>query len=436
MSNSTQQNDISRYHRAAIALHWLIAALLVYQFALGLRLEGVHQPALKFTAFQMHKSVGIAILVLSLARLALRIMVPRPEPVGTRLQQRLAGLAHAAFYAIMLLGPVTGWIIVSTARIKVPTLLFGLIPLPHLPFPAGAHDAAELGHVALAWLLPALLLLHLAAVVYHWRAADPVPRRMLPRAVAPGYGLPLALASLTACAAAGAAGPLPNLWSSLTAPSPVPGSGSAIAATESPSEEALASEAPSLNPASETPSETASEAESEAAKVVSCDWTVAAGSRLGFTASYAGSPVNGTFRSWSARIHFCEDDLPNAAIDASIALGSVDTADASRDENLKGASFFDTASFARARFVAHGFKKLGPGRYSADGTLTLRGAARPVRLTFALKVTGETATAQGSAQLRRLAFGVGTDEWAATDQIADAVAVSFTIKARRKPQAP
>lgn len=432
MSNSTQHNDISRYHRAAIALHWLIAALLVYQFALGLRLEAIHLPAQKFTAFQMHKSVGIAILVLSIARLALRILVPRPEPVGTRPQQRLAGLAHAAFYAIMLLGPVTGWIIVSTAKIKVPTLLFGLIPLPHLPFPAAAHDAAELGHVILAWLLPALLVLHVAAVIYHWRAADPVPGRMLPRGVAPGFGLPLALAGLTAFAVAGAAGPLPNLWSSLTAPSPAPVNASGIAAMESPAELALASEAPPHEPASETPSETAS----ETAKVVSCDWTVAAGSRLGFIASFADSPVNGTFRSWTARIHFCEDDLPNAAIDASIALGSVDTADASRDENLKGASFFNAASFPRARFVARGFRKLGPDRYAADGTLTLRGAARPARLTFGLKVTGDTAAAQGSAQLRRLAFGVGTDEWAATDQIADAVAVTFTIKARRKPQAP
>ena len=131
-------------------------------------------------------------------------------------------------------------------------------------------------------------------------------------------------------------------------------------------------------------------------------------------------------------MRFCEDDLAKAAISATVQLASADTQDPSRDDNLRGPSFFDTASFAQARFNASGFKQLAPGRYAASGTLSLHGVSRPVRLVFTLKLTGDTATAQGSTTLSRLAFGVGSDEWTATDQIPDPVSVQFTISAHRQ----
>ena len=164
----------ARYHGAAIALHWLLAALLVFQFALGLRLEDV-TGAQKFTAYQFHKSIGITILLLSLARLALRLTLPRPAEVGEGLQKLAGRLAHWAFYGVMLLVPLSGWIIVSTAKLKVPTLLFGLVPWPNLPLPAGFNEPAVLAHTVLAWALPALIALHVAAVIYHLRQRDAVP---------------------------------------------------------------------------------------------------------------------------------------------------------------------------------------------------------------------------------------------------------------------
>ena len=155
------------------------------------------------------------------------------------------------------------------------------------------------------------------------------------------------------------------------------------------------------------------------------------GSRLGFTAHYGTDPVNSTFRKWQARIKFCADDLPHASIAATVSLASAVTGDPDRDENLRGASFFDTAQFAQARFTASGFKQLSTGRYAANGNLSLHGVNRPVRVVFTLVQSGAKATAQGSTTLSRLAFGVGSDEWAATDQIPDAVAVQFTIRAHR-----
>lgn len=412
-----------RYHRAAMALHWLIALLLAYQFTLGLRLEDKVAPSEVFKAFQQHKSVGIAILVLSLARLALRLVKPRPSEIGTGLERLAARLTHLAFYAIMLLGPLSGWIIVSTAKIKIPTMLFGLIPLPHLPLPAGAHDPAELAHAVLVWALSALFALHAAAVVYHLRKRDEVPQRMVPASLAAGTGILVALTGLVLAGWLGRAGPMPDLWSRLTAPAPVASAPAAPLEPDAATPEATESDEPSA---------AVSEVAMATEEAKSCDWAVSGGSRLGFTASYSGEPVIGSFRDWTAQIKFCEADPGAGSINASIALASADTADSSRDENLKGPSFFDAASFPRARFTASGFKPLGGGRYDANGTLSLHGKSRPVRLTFTLKVNGDKATAQGSARLSRLAFGVGSDEWAATDQIADAVSVNFTILAQRK----
>ncbi len=406
-----------RYHGAAITLHWLLAALLVFQFALGLRLEDVAGP-LKFTAFQFHKSIGITILLLSLARLALRLSVPRPAEVGEGWQKLAGRLTHWAFYGVMLLVPLSGWIIVSTAKLKVPTVLFGLATWPNLPLPAGFNDPAKLAHTVLAWALPALIVLHVGAVIYHLRQRDAVPGRMFPAALAPLLGLVSGLTLLALAAALGLVGPMPDLWH--RAPAPV----AAAAMTGEPAD--LTSDAAPTD----TPAPVAT-ATADAAVALSCDWTVGPGSRLGFTAHYASDPVVGTFHKWSAKIHFCEDDLAKAAIAATVNLASADTQDATRDESLRGPSFFGTASFAQARFTASGFNRLAPGRYAASGTLSLHGVSRPVRLVFTLKLSGDTATAQGSTTLSRLAFGVGSDEWAATDQIPDSVSVQFTIRAHR-----
>ena len=408
----------ARYHGVAIVLHWLLAALLVFQFALGLRLDEVAVPQ-KFTAYQFHKSIGITILLLSLARLALRLTLPRPAEVGEGLQKLAGRLTHWAFYGVMLLVPLSGWIIVSTAKIKLPTLLYGLVVWPNLPLPAGLNDPAKLAHTVLAWALPALIVLHVAAVIYHLRQRDSVPARMFPAALAPALGLVSGLTLLAMAAALGLVGPIPDLWH--RAPAPLAAVPKTVLEPAEPASEIASRDLPAPLASATT----------DAAVALSCDWTVQPGSRLGFTAQYSAEPVTGTFRKWQARIKFCPDDLARASIAAMINLASANTNDASRDENLKGASLFDTARFAQAGFKASGFKLLAPGRYAASGTLSLHGVNRPVRLVFNLKIAGDTADAQGSTTLSRLGFGVGSDEWAATDQIADPVTVQFTIRARR-----
>ena len=170
----------ARYHRAAIALHWLIALALVAQLALWFRLEGIPRGVQQFDAFQWHKSLGITVLLLSLVRLALRFKLPRPAPIGQGLARIAARGTHDLFYLVMIGAPLTGWALVSTARIKLPTMLFGVVPWPHLPLGAWANEPAEVAHGALGWLLPALIALHVAGALKHAWQRDGTLQRMLP----------------------------------------------------------------------------------------------------------------------------------------------------------------------------------------------------------------------------------------------------------------
>lgn len=413
-----------QYHRAAQALHWLLAALLSLQFALGLRLESITALLAQFNAYQWHKSIGILILVLSVLRLALRYLLPRPPAADSGAKGFAAKLVHTLLYVVMIGGPLTGWMLVSTAKIKVPTVLFALLPWPHLPIDPAFHGLAKLGHAVLAWLLPALIALHLAGAIWHWRLRDGVAERMLPSQDWRPYNLISPLLMLGICAYMGSSALLPNFWSFPAAQQDAPVSSAKVAsASPAPVQTDAASPADEFSP---------SPSESESAAPLSADWRVLAGSRLGFTTSYAGTAINGTFGSWRAAIQFDPEDLPKARIKASIALGSVGSGDAERDGTLKGPGFFDAGLRPTATFTAAGFERLGKDRYAARGVLSLNGVNRPVRLVFTLRISGNRAKAQGSAQISRLAFKVGQDEWESTDQIPDAVGVTFSINAERK----
>lgn len=429
----------ARYHRAAMALHWLLAGLLTLQFGLGLRLDRIAGLADRFNAYQLHKSLGIAILLFSLIRLVLRYAVPRPPAADGGPRGLAAKLVHGLFYVVMIGAPLSGWAVVSLARIKLPTVLFGVVPWPHLPLPPALLESAELGHSVLAWCLPGLIVLHLAGVAWHWRQNDGVVLRMAPAALGPGALLAGGAALLALPLLAGLTLTAPDWWRGLSArPAPAAGApagtgGPAGAVASSPAATAGPETPASLaSPSADPAAETAQPAALASAASSGSDWSVLRGSRLGFSTSYGGTAINGSFGDWRAEIRFDPAHPDQARISAVIMLGSARSGDAERDETLKGPSFFNIANQPRARFAASGFQPAGKDRYTATGTLTLDGVSRPVRLTFALTITGNRARASGTASLSRLAYRVGRDEWEATDQIPDRVGISFTIDAVRR----
>ncbi len=100
----------------------------------------VHDPAARFELTQTHKSIGITILALTVARLARRSFgrAPKAEPAARSLLLA-AKAAHIALYALLLLMPVSGWLMVTTTPVRVPTIVFGLFALPY-PVGAGSDD--------------------------------------------------------------------------------------------------------------------------------------------------------------------------------------------------------------------------------------------------------------------------------------------------------
>ncbi|SNT09710.1 Cytochrome b561 [Sphingomonas laterariae] len=428
-----------RYALTAIALHWLIAAALAFQIGLGWRMEDLTAATGQFDAYQLHKSIGISILILSCARVLVRWWKPRPAPHADSTWAMLAAKSvHFGLYLFMIGAPLTGWLIVSASKIQVPTLLFGTIPWPHIPglhgaLRAPAHDFAESAHSALAWIGIALFALHVAGALRHqWLLRQALIERMLPAGPGRLSRLGSAISYAAALALMGGAF-LAGNGARFTPPTPAPAAVAPI-----PQAVPVAEPAPPPAPPAEAPagnSVAAPEAIAENAveeAVEAHRWAISPGGRLGFTASFTGSPVAGRFTRWDADIRFSSDALDRSDITVRVDMASADTEDASRDETLRGDAFFATGAHARATFRSTRITARGPGRYRASGFLTIKGVRKPMAVDFTLAIQGDRATVSGGGAIDRGDFGIGTGEWEATDRIAGTVAVDFAFTAIRK----
>lgn len=413
-----------RYSRAAISLHWAIAALLAFQLGLGWRMGDLGSASAMYAPFQLHKSIGILVLTLSLARVAVRFARPRPVAAAGGLAGLLASGVHAGLYAFMIGGPLTGWALVSTAKLKLPTLLFRTIPWPHLPLGPAWHEPAEALHSLLGVVGAGLIVLHVAGALRHHLSTEAEPNvlgRMIPAAGAARAGLGWGVA---AAAILGAVFALPWLVYGKAAPAqPV-----AQASSESAVEEGALVDATGV--ASEAPVELAS-ASAVVSEAAPSRWQVQPGGKLGFRTMVNGEAVDGNFSGWSADIVFDPENPEAGSITVRIPLLSVSSGDDTRDTMLKGDDFFGGGP-ATAVFRSASIKRRAADRYTAAGTLSMNGAQRPVSLTFGLKITGDRAKATGTATLDRTAFAVGKGEWESTDQISGKVDVNFAFDAERR----
>jgi cytochrome b561 len=172
-------------------LHWLIAAAIFGQIALGLAMTRQGLPLMRqFQLYQLHKSVGITILLLVVLRVLWRLghRPPPLPPAMPALERRAAGGAHLLLYALILGLPLTGWAVVSASPFNIPTVLYGVVPWPHLPVLPELHDKApaeaalKAVHAYGAWVLIVLVAVHIAAAFRHAIVLrDGVLRRMVPQ---------------------------------------------------------------------------------------------------------------------------------------------------------------------------------------------------------------------------------------------------------------
>jgi cytochrome b561 len=161
-------------------LHWLVAAVLVVQFAWGWTMQQIPKqpPGLRADAFNLHKSVGLLLLALMLIRLGCRLAhAPPPLAMMPTWQRMLAAWTHRLLYVSLIVQPLAGYL--GSVFSGYPVKWFG-VTLPAWGAPSVAlKDAMSTVHLCNSFVLLALVLLHLAGALKHVLAGDGYVRRML-----------------------------------------------------------------------------------------------------------------------------------------------------------------------------------------------------------------------------------------------------------------
>ncbi|MDX2265470.1 MAG: cytochrome b/b6 domain-containing protein [Hyphomicrobiales bacterium] len=346
------------YSALAKLLHWSTAGLVVFMIGLGLYMtrDDIDLTS-KFQAYQLHKSIGVTILALTVIRFIARQAtgVPALPPHVAGWERAAAHAAHGGLYALLFAMTLTGWAMVSVAAFAIPTTLYGVIPWPHIPglvdLAPEEKKAAEAvfkqTHEILAWSLAGLIGVHVAAALRHGLILkDGVMSRMLPRFLKGS-------AALAGAALIGAA---------------------------------MLGEARAY------------------------EWDVARDkSRVGFEVSAAGQTVKGSFGNFQAQVRFDPELLANAEVAFAVDIATMKTGAPDVDKTLATAEWFDVKNHPKAVFRAAGAKRVGDGKYEMNGQLTVKGVTQPAVFPFALDVDGSDATAKGQFTVNRIAHGVGPE---------------------------
>lgn len=373
------------WHPVLRVLHWSMAAMLLAMVGAGLVMARAAETAAAsgdfsarvlglsiFEAYQLHKSVGVVLFALVLFRLVWRLTYRSPElPSAMPRTERLAALGtHAILYALMLTMPLTGWLLASASPLGIPTLVFGVLPLPHPIGPDADTEAVLSGlHLAGGLALLALAGLHVAAALkHHFIDRDDVLRAMLPSLDLRRWLL-LGTAVLLLSAATGS-GP----------------------------------------------------AEAQARWVV-----VPEDSAIGFTVNIGGSEATGGFETWTAAIVFDPETPASGTVEVAVDTASVFIDAAQARSAISGPDWLAVRTYAEAQFSAVGFDWNDAGELVIDGTLTLLGTARPLTLSGRLDVKGANAVATVSGTIERLEHGIGD----ASPAVSQEVTVTVTLTAIR-----
>ena len=404
----TLANTPRSYGAVAKTFHWLTALLILTALPLGwIANDLAHQvrdPALGATdaqiaraalLFSLHKTVGVAVFFVALARILWALTQSKPGLLNAenRLEATAAELVHWLLYGALVLVPLSGWVHHAATTGFAPILWpFGQ-SLPFVPKSTAVAEVAGTIHYIAMLVLVAALLAHVAGALKHFVIdRDFTLQRMLPGfgagpqpVEAPHTARPVVLAGLIWIGALGL------------------GTANGL-------------QSPALN----TPT-------GPALEQLASDWRVAEGT-LEITVQQMGKPVTGSFADWTAAISFEPRDTPGPAgtVEVQIAIPSLTLG--SVTAQAMGADFFDAESFPRAVFRAE-IVKTETG-YTARGPLSLKAAEVPVELPFELQLDGDTARMTGALNLDRLAFGIG-QSMADDATLGHGVAVSVRLTATR-----
>ena len=171
----SRTHPVYRYSLIAIILHWVMAVAFILMIGSGLAFEnweGMPQD-LKFNVIQWHKSLGILLLISFFIRLGIRLIKPPPpqEPDLSQFDRKAAKGLHWLFYVIMIVMPLSGWIMVSSSSYGLPTYIFGLFEWPHIPSLSANREVRGLSgeiHKIVAYVFIVMIMIHVGAVIKHY----------------------------------------------------------------------------------------------------------------------------------------------------------------------------------------------------------------------------------------------------------------------------
>ena len=157
-----------RYTRVAVVFHWLVAALVILELGWGWWMQEIPKqpPGQRADAFNLHKSIGLTVLLLMVARLGWRLAHPPPPlPPMPAWNARLALANHAVMYATVFALTIGGYL--GSAWSGFPVKFFGYT----LPSWSGGQPAlkewASTVHLIASWMLVVALTLHIAGTLKH-----------------------------------------------------------------------------------------------------------------------------------------------------------------------------------------------------------------------------------------------------------------------------
>ena len=395
---------VKGYNAGAMMLHWAIALAILFQIVIGftmMRLD-VLPDGLRFAVFQWHKTVGLLVLSLTLARIAWRLFNPPPAhgPMK-RAEKAAAGLVHFLLYALMLAVPLSGWLLVSASPTGIPTLLFlsDLLPWPNLPVPASKAfaDAAETAHVWLAYATAGLNVLHIAGALKHSvvdRApsfARMLPIGRLPRQSTALVAIPMAMAAIAVFLGGG------------------------LALGRQGGETAATTDAVTATP------------------VVATGWTIdKAASRLSYDVAFSGKTIGGGIGNWDAAVSFDPDALAAASASVVVDSASVTIDDSFVRSNLAGPDGLDAKAQPQAKVDLTAFEKTADG-FLGKGTMTIKGITAPIEVPFTFTEASDgTAEVKGSASFDRMTYKLGAENDASGQWLGLPITLRFDLRATRR----
>lgn len=380
-------NTTDRYGSVSKTFHWLTALLILSLIPLGviandLPYDTSEELARKAWLFSLHKTLGVAVFFVALARIGWSVTQPKPGLLhpDRKFESLAAETVHWLLYGSLVLVPLSGWIHHAAATGFAPIWWPLGQDLPLVPKSEGVAALFAGAHWVLTKVLAASILLHIAgALKHHMIDKDATLRRMwfgdalVPRTAGTHKHATPIIAALALWALALTGGAALGVY----APH---GAGPDAAVLED----------------------------------VQTDWQVQQGS-LSITVTQLGSDVTGTFADWTAAIQF-DETVPNEAegrvagtVDVTVSIGSLTLG--SVTDQAMGPDYFNASAFPTARFVAD-IVPVVDG-YEAQGILTIRDQSVPTTLPFALALEGNTASMTGRMTLNRNDFGIGanmTDE--------------------------